>query len=1799
MKKFLSVILSCLMVLSMVSVTSFADENVGQLEGEGTAENPFVIKTADDLIDMSNLIEQDAAYANDYYVLANDIDCTGASITPIGKTNYFSGVLDGQSFEISNIVMDDATDNTGLIAFADGATVKNIGIVDSNIKGAGNTGAIIGRSMHATVYNSYARGVTIFGGKDSGGLIGMCNNSVVENCFSNGNVTGKGESAGGLLGSLNASLDTTPEAKPVLRNCYSLVIVSATKYGGAIMGWDEGLSSPQFARTIENVYYLESKSPMGNNGESDEYTPCALKEFIDGTLLEKLNSTGNENYATWITGGSGYPEFREGTGSSVETTLKGDGTEESPYLIENADDLLEMARVVELSYLFAGANYKLTASIDMKEVDFEGIGDFSFSGTFDGGNHVVRNLNMDLGSQSNAGFFRNIDGAVIKNFGIESGSISCGFTVGSIAGNANNSQIINCYNNAEIKGFDTVGGIAGSISNTTIKNSFNKGKIRGTFRLGGIVGKISAIDEDFTEPVFDNCYNLGHVNWGTYSGKVIGFTAVPELNISNTYYNMEQIPDMGIGNVQPFITNDEVIGKTKAELTDKEFVNLLNANAKEGYLTWTYGEDKTAVFEEFEEVGKLEAFMASVTSVEVKDGKISPIYSDDGKYVTSVYGSTNKNVVDLEGNVYTPLTEQTALLILDVYNTESNEKVGRIDRNIEITIPGKYDNEGINQKPNVVPGLREWYGLEGNFEITGETRIVATSDESLEMANRLKTYFKDMLDMELSVVQLPQGEANDIILNFNTDRQNDLQEEGYEISITDRIIIEAPTEIGLFYGGVSLTQILYQEPTHSLIPKGYIRDYPEYELRGGMMDVARKYFSLDYIEEMGKYMSWFKLNTLSLHINDCGGEYPNSFVVESKKYPQLNLNNGEYVWSQDDYRQMQKNLKEYGVNVITEIDTPGHAAMFGNIDSTIVNGANFDLSGHYDESLALVEDVFDEFLDGEDPVFQSAYVHIGTDESANTNENMRRYINDLAQYLLGKDNVDKVVFWGNLTYYYGETTVNSENVVNQIWDSADQRVDEALDAGFDVINSTSNIMYLVPNTGAAFGPGTFFNGYVDMARFYDTWQGGSDFNTRNLSNPYMLRGGIDNYYGDFDVLKGNPQILGSLFCNWNDAGWYSDYDILDLMISYIGGISEKLWYGDEDRFESGEEFVEAFNAVGDFAAYANPRRIVKTDTDTIAQYDFENVTENTIEDIANDYDGTLVNGEIVFDDTIGSNVFKLDGTSYINLPFDAVGYPYTISFDLYLDGEKPENAVLFQDDHCTFYLNYKENGVSFVVDKYEYTFNTTIPTDQWVNIKLTSTFVHGGVNTTTLVINDEEFSPTVLDRDNNSKSSYIGTEKMFEGITGKIDNISIYNKYRLLYDPNFKFEGEGTEESPYLIQNAEDLSMFSNFLNSGEYTDAYFKLTNDIDMAGAKYTTVATFSGTFDGDGHVISNLTINNSGVTNVGLIGFLEGGTIKNLGIVDSTITGGDKVGAFAGRTMHATIYNCYGKNVTVSGRNDVGGLVGMCNNSVVENCFTTGTITGTGISIGGVFGSMNSSLDANPEAQMVVNNCYSTAEAKGEGNVGAIAGWDEYAAYPQYLSTIDKVYYLEGKNPIGNCENYADYTSITAEQLTDGTLLDKLNSGKKDYYKTWISGEDNMPVLRFVLDVDKTDLSELIAKAQEIIDSDNFYLPESVDNMKQEMDNAQKIVDKQDATAEEITAAYEKLETAIFNVIPAILGDVNFDNVLDINDVTLIQKHIVNIEIQGTFYESLADVDGDGIITIKDATSVQIILIKSQAA
>lgn len=124
----------------------------------------------------------------------------------------------------------------------------------------------------------------------------------------------------------------------------------------------------------------------------------------------------------------------------------------------------------------------------------------------------------------------------------------------------------------------------------------------------------------------------------------------------------------------------------------------------------------------------------------------------------------------------------------------------------------------------------------------------------------------------------------------------------------------------------------------------------------------------------------------------------------------------------------------------------------------------------------------------------------------------------------------------------------------------------------------------------------------------------------------------------------------------------------------------------------------------------------------------------------------------------------------------------------------------------------------------------------------------------------------------------------------------------------------GTETDPYLIENEEDLCMVSTLVNqSAQFADDHYKMTADIYMSTLDFQPIGQenhFSGVFDGDGHVISNLIIQQPSKDNVGLFGFVEGGTVKNLGIKKGNITVSSKTGAIVGRTMYATIINCFSK-------------------------------------------------------------------------------------------------------------------------------------------------------------------------------------------------------------------------------------------------------------------------------------------------
>jgi len=173
--------------------------------------------------------------------------------------------------------------------------------------------------------------------------------------------------------------------------------------------------------------------------------------------------------------------------------------------------------------------------------------------------------------------------------------------------------------------------------------------------------------------------------------------------------------------------------------------------------------------------------------------------------------------------------------------------------------------------------------------------------------------------------------------------------------------------------------------------------------------------------------------------------------------------------------------------------------------------------------------------------------------------------------------------------------------------------------------------------------------------------------------------------------------------------------------------------------------------------------------------------------------------------------------------------------------------------------------------------------------------------------------------------------------------------------------GEGTEEDPYLIENLTQLEWFRDNVNSGySYKGEYIKLAGDIDLSSITDwepigTSTNKFQGNFDGDGHIISNLTIvgalnyNEEHDNYIGLFGYInDGGYIKNVNIVNADVTGCLYVGAVVGRVyIGGVVENCHvSGNIDIEGYWYVGGIVGRYEYGAgVKNCSVIGSAENIG--------------------------------------------------------------------------------------------------------------------------------------------------------------------------------------------------------------------------------------------------------------
>ena len=163
-----------------------------------------------------------------------------------------------------------------------------------------------------------------------------------------------------------------------------------------------------------------------------------------------------------------------------------------------------------------------------------------------------------------------------------------------------------------------------------------------------------------------------------------------------------------------------------------------------------------------------------------------------------------------------------------------------------------------------MPEIREWKGNAGTFAPNAGSRIVIKDAELQEMADAFAKDYEAIMGQTLPVVTADSANAGDFFFALTKEGKG-LQEEGYLMTVDEKTAVEAETTTGAFWATRTILQSL---KANGNIPQGVARDYPLYKVRGFILDVGRKTFTMDWLEDTVKQMSWYKMNDFQIHLND-------------------------------------------------------------------------------------------------------------------------------------------------------------------------------------------------------------------------------------------------------------------------------------------------------------------------------------------------------------------------------------------------------------------------------------------------------------------------------------------------------------------------------------------------------------------------------------------------------------------------------------------------------------------------------------------------------------------------------------------------------------------------------------------------------------------------------------------------------------------------------------------------------------------------------------------------------------------
>ncbi|GBG10310.1 hypothetical protein PAT3040_05036 [Paenibacillus agaridevorans] len=596
----------------------------------GTSDQcPIIITDAPGLHAMRNNLAG-------HYALGADIDLsdylspTGAGYNdgdgwePVGTgghlSNAFSGTLDGNGHTISHLQITSTAGTVGLFGVTSDAVIRNIGLIDVDISGKGETsdvGGLVGYIVGTTIENAYVTG-TVEGADGVGGLVGLAYGvtiapSRIRASYASANVIGTGAGqVGGLVGS------TEGHDIRITESYYNSSLASFSgngiglttsqmKHAANFDLWDfseqgqwgilEGMTFPMHRTTLDQIVLDELAINDGEMVYEPEFAPhiATYSSRVTGEVdsVRVSASSGSSRANVLINGedlDSKVISLVPGA-NNVDITVSTDvvvpGADTNPFeaaytlqvIREDGIDYAhrittasQLAAIGTAPYALSG-DYELMNDLDLAGMDWNPIGDGGqpFTGTFEGNRSVIRNLTVDS-TDDYAGLFGASSG-IIRNIGLENAVISGGSLVGGLVG-SNTGFISNAYVKGNVDGDEHVGGLVGLNSGAAnVTFTYAAGLVSGNAYTGGLIGKNAS-------GVVDDSYWDAEIGSLLISGGGEGKTTA-DMQLPATYEGWDWDDSWAMIN-----------GTTYPMFVDSfEAVKLqsLAATADDAELTWTSG----------------------------------------------------------------------------------------------------------------------------------------------------------------------------------------------------------------------------------------------------------------------------------------------------------------------------------------------------------------------------------------------------------------------------------------------------------------------------------------------------------------------------------------------------------------------------------------------------------------------------------------------------------------------------------------------------------------------------------------------------------------------------------------------------------------------------------------------------------------------------------------------------------------------------------------------------------------------------------------------------------------------------------------------------------------------------------------------------------------------------------------------------------------------------------------------------------------------------------------------------------